>query len=162
MESDQIEKRVMWLDEQRRKDNNALNTLMERLTNAEDLIEQQTRQIKDLSSEIARLAGTTTRIRKFDDALTKQREDLIKQIENTFDVINKKETSLEKVRLKDYEGLSKSISELRIELAKIEELKQGIETRRQEEIRINRILDTLDKNVDEVKDQGEEQRRSLN
>ena len=116
MESEQIEKRLNWIDEQRRKGTDLVVGLQEQITNALDQITSQDRQIKELSSEVARFTAHTSRIRQFDDDLTKQREDFSRRIDELLDSQAERDRQYEKIKAVDRDEISKSISELRMEI----------------------------------------------
>ena len=82
MESDQIISKVEWIDEQRRKDAESISRLQESLTTAEEKVATQESQIHELSSEVARLAALASRIKQFDETLTKHRQELKKLLDS--------------------------------------------------------------------------------
>ena len=73
METEQIFKKVDWLDEERRKDKNLLHSMEERITAMEGNIQPLAQQMKDLSGEIARLTAMFSRMDDFDSTLLQQR-----------------------------------------------------------------------------------------
>ncbi len=161
MESEQIEKRLNWIDEQRRKGADLVVGLQEQITNALDQITSQGRQIKELSSEVARLTAHTSRIRQFDDDLTKQREDFSRRIDELLDSQAKRDRQQEKIKAVDRDEISKSISELRMEIEAQEEIKPILEIRRQEGIRLTSQIDELEKSIDRISSIDEETKRSI-
>jgi chromosome segregation ATPase len=161
MESEQIEKRLNWIDEQRRKGTDLVVGLQEQITNALDQITSQGRQIKELSSEVARFTAHTSRIRQFDDDLTKQREDFSRRIDELLDSQAERDRQYEKIKAVDRDEISKSISELRMEIEALEEMKPILEIRRQEEIRITSKIDELEKSTDRISSIDEEAKRSI-
>lgn len=161
MESKQIEKRLDWIDEQRRKESDLVVTLQEQLTNALGQIESQGRQIKELSSEIARLSALTSRIRQFDDDLTKQRDDFLRRINELINSQTERDRQIEKIRAVDREELSKTISNLRVEIESLESIRPQIEARRQEEIRISSKMDELQNSIERFSSLDEDTKRSI-
>ncbi len=161
MESEQIEKRLNWIDEQRRKGTDLVVGLQEQITNALDQITSQGRQIKELSSEVARFTAHTSRIRQFDDDLTKQREDFSRRIDELLDSQVERDRQHEKIKAVDRDEISKSISELRMEIEALGEIKPILEIRRQEEIRITSQIDELEKSIDRISSIDEETKRSI-
>lgn len=161
MESEHIEKRLNWIDEQRRKGADLVVGLQEQITNALDQISNQSRQIKELSSEVARLTAHTSRIGQFDDDLTKQRNDFSRRIDELLDSQAERDRQHEKIKAVERDEISKSISELRMEIEVIEELKANLEIRRQEEIRITSKIDELEKSTDRISSIDEEAKRSI-
>lgn len=161
MEPKQIEKRFNWLDEQRRKESDLVVGLQEQLTVALDQIENQGKQIKELSSEVARLAAQTSRIRQFDEDLNKQRDDFLRRIDELLDRQSERDRQHEKIRNVDRDDVSKAISGLRVEIEALESIKPILETRRQEEIRISSQMDELEKSLDRISSIDEDVKRSI-
>jgi chromosome segregation ATPase len=161
MEPKQIEKRFDWIDEQRRKEADLVVGLQEKLTDALNQIENQRKQIKDLSGEVARLGAQTSRIRQFDDDLDKQREEFSRRIDQLLEQHTDRERQTEKIRSVDREELSKAISGLRIEIETLDEVRPILEVRRQEEIRFNSKLDELEKSIERISTIDEDTNRSI-
>jgi chromosome segregation ATPase len=161
MEPKQIEKRLSWLDEQRRKETDLVVGLQEQLTVALDQIENQGKQIKELSSDVARLAAQTSRIQQFDEDLDKQRDDFLRRINELLDRQTERDRHHEKIRNVDRDELSKAISGLRVEIEALEDIKPILEARRQEEIRITSQMDELEKSLDRISSIDEDAKRSI-
>jgi DNA repair exonuclease SbcCD ATPase subunit len=158
---EQIEKRLTWIDEQRRKNSDFVVGLKEQLTNALHLIENQEKQIKELTSEVARLSAQTSRIKQFDDDLIKQREDFSRHLAELIEGQSERDRRHESIRVIEHKEISRSISELRIEIEALEEIKSSLEVRRQEEIRIYSQIDEIEKTIERIGSIDEDTKRSL-
>jgi chromosome segregation ATPase len=161
MKPDQIEKRLNWLDEQHRKDVDLVSLLETRLGDLIERIEKQEKQIKELSSEVTRLSAVASNIRQFDDALGKQRDDFSKKLADSEQVSTERIRHYEDIRKKDYEELSKSVSEFQIKLKEIDVLKDAMDARKQEEIRLSHEIVEVEEKVDSVTIKVEENTRGL-
>lgn len=161
MEPNQIEKRVEWLDAQRRKDLDELKTLHVQIVELEKQISSQEKQIKDLSGELSRVAAQSSRIQQFDDLLTKHRKDFSRQLGDIVDRQADREHHLERIRKTEREEANKAIEELRIELEQLENIRQSLENRREDGMQLNRKLDAFDKDFDHIKSAEEDLARSL-
>jgi len=150
MEPKQIETQLSWLDEQRRKDNESINRLSEQILTTEERLASQAKQLQDLSSEIARLAGLTTRIHQMDEALGKQRQDFSRQLGEAEDRRTEKEKALEEIRKSDLLPLAKQLEELRSEIEIMDEFKQALNDRREAEIRFTSKIDSLEKTIEDL------------
>ncbi len=150
MEPKQIETHLSWLDEQRRKDNESINRLSEQILTTEERLASQAKQLQDLSSEIARLAGLTTRIHQMDEALGKQRQDFSRQLGEAEDRRTEKEKALEEIRKSDLLPLAKQLEELRSEIEIMDEFKQALNDRREAEIRFTSKIDSLEKTIEDL------------
>lgn len=161
MDLQQIENRITWLDEQRRKSAEFATRIVEQLQGAQDLLSQHGRQLQDLSSEVARLASLAIRISQFDEALHKHRQEILKQLEVFEGVRSEKERHREILRKSEQEETAKALEELRVKVGAVQTISQTLEARREEEIRITRSLDTADKRVMELMAKDEERARDI-
>ncbi len=161
MEPEQIENRLSWLDEQRRKDSETIHRLKESLTVAEESLSKQSQQFKEISSEVARLAGLTTRIHQVDEAMSKHRQQVSRQLGEAEKQRTEKEKALEELRKADHRTLAMQIDDFRKEIEVLGEIQQTLEIRREEEIRINRKLDAFEKRLEDLVAKDEDRARAL-
>jgi uncharacterized protein YukE len=161
MEPKQIETQLSWLDEQRRKDNETINRLTEQFLATEGRLDSQTKQLQDLSSEIARLAGLTTRIHQMDESLGKQRKDFSRQLEEAEERRTEKEKALREILKADQLALMKQVDDLRSNIEVLDEFKQALNDRREEEIRITSEVDSLEKRIEDLDAKDEARTRSI-
>jgi hypothetical protein len=161
MEGTSLEKKLAWMDEQRRKDAEVMRRLTERVEASEEASGKFNRQIQDLSTELARLAVLAARIHQLDDTLTKHRTEVSRQLEASDGRRTERERQLEQVRRKDHDDHAKAIGELRHQVEAIEEVRRAVESRREEEIRIARSIDTFEKRMDKFEAGDEERGRAL-
>ena len=150
MEREQFEKRLAWLDEQRRKDSEALGLLNGRLESLETALEKTSRQGQDLSSENARLASQMTRIHQFDDAIAKHRQEISRQLQGLEERRGERDAQIDQMRQVEREEISKALSEIRVELGGMTSIQHSLDARREEELRISRLVDSLENRVDEL------------
>ena len=161
MDLQQIENRISWLDEQRRKSAEFATRIAEQLQGFQDLLTQHGRQLKDLSSEVARLASLAVRISQFDEALNKHRQEILKQLEVFEGLRSEKQRHQEVLRKSEQEEVAKALEGLRVKVGAIQALSQTLEARREEEIRITRSLDVADKHLMELTSRDEERAREI-
>ncbi|NOR89587.1 MAG: hypothetical protein GQ524_04965 [Anaerolineales bacterium] len=161
MDQKQVEKRLKWLDEQRIKDSEQLQALLDRNKILEESIEKLDQQILGLSDETSRAAALATRIHQMDDALAKHRNEISRQLEAVEERRTEKEKSLEAIRKTDQKGLSKKLDDVRKELSRLEKLEQLLESRREEEIRINNELNTIKEQKERMVEEFEAGKRTM-
>jgi chromosome segregation ATPase len=161
MEPKQIETQLSWLDEQRRKDNESINRLSEQVLTTAERLASHDKQLQDLSSDIARLTGLTTRIHQMDEALSKQRQDFSHQLGEAEDRRTEKEKALEEIRKKDLETLAKQLEEVRSEVEAMDEVKQALVDRREADIRVTSKIDSLEKMIEDLDTRDEAHSRNL-
>lgn len=160
MELEQITKRVEWLDEERRKDKNALALVEDRMTGLEGQIPGHSRQIKELESEVARVAGLLSRMDQFDESVLQARIEAKKALEELEKEIRQRSDEVEKVRRLEVRSLENTIAEIRKELAPIPELKRSLHTRSEVENRLQREIDEVRLRVDTMRRSEEEYTRT--
>jgi chromosome segregation ATPase len=159
--TDSLEKRLTWLDDQRRKDADLLRKLSSQLKASEDLIGKHTRQLQEMSAEVARLAALATRIHSVDETLSKHRQEVSRQLEASEARRTDREKAAELQRRKDSDELAKAVADTRQELRALTDLKREFDARMEEEIRLARTVATLADKVDGIASAEEEQERAL-
>ncbi len=160
MEQDQISKRVEWLDEERRKDKTILVRVDERITGLEAQLPAYSRQIKELESEIARIAGLLNRMDQFDEAVLQVRIEAKKALEELEKELRQRSDEMEKVRRLEMRALENTLADLRKELAPIAEIKRSLQTRSEIENRLQREIDEVRLRVDSIRRSEEEYTRT--
>jgi chromosome segregation ATPase len=160
MDQKQVEKRLKWLDEQRIKDSEQLQALLDRNKFLEESIEKLDQKILGLSDETSRAAALATRIHQMDDALAKHRNEISRQLKTVEERRTEKEKSLEALRKTDQKGFSKKLDDVRKELSRLEKFEQLLENRREEEIRINNELNTVKEQQESMVEEFEAGKRT--
>jgi DNA repair exonuclease SbcCD ATPase subunit len=160
MELDQILKRVQWMDDERRKDKDIISKLETRILALEGNLSGANQQVKELSSEITRLATIITRMDQYDTNLGQQRLETKKQIEEMSKDIRKREEETEKIRRVELRNLDATIFELRKELEMLPKLEKGIQSRAEEENRLNRAIDELRSKIESFRRSEDEYTRT--
>ncbi|MGD2057710.1 MAG: hypothetical protein PVF85_05240 [Anaerolineales bacterium] len=150
MEKEQIEKRLDWLDQQRKKDVEQVQRLQVQIKEVEGSIDSFTRRLEELTLEISKLSATASRISQFDETLSKHRAQVSRQLEEAEERRTKKENQLESLRKSDQKKLSKSIEEVKRELGRFDAIEEQLEQRKAEDLRLNREQGRLGENLSEV------------
>jgi chromosome segregation ATPase len=160
METEQIIKRVDWLDDERRKDKNVLVTVEERLTALEGNFPPLNQQIKELEGEVTRLGALLGRMDDFDESLLQQRRELRELISSLEKDLRKRGTESEKILRSEIRAYDSSLEEIRGELSPIPDLKRGLQARMEEESRLSGLIDELRKKTEDIRLHEEEYIRS--
>jgi chromosome segregation ATPase len=161
MEVEQILKQVDWLDDERRKDKTRIGALEERLSATEGNIPPLANQIKELGSDIARLAALMGRMDNFEEAILQARTEAKQYFDELERQYKKQQEESEKVRRVEMRALDSSLAELRKELEPIPELKRGLKARVEEESRLGRLIDEVRNRIETVRRSEEEYTRSF-
>ncbi len=161
METEQIDKRVSWLDEQRRKDVREVTRLEELLEALDESSRQQAQQLRDLAGEVARIPALEARIRQYDETIAKHRSDILQQLETQDERQIAREKQLESLRTIDQKKVVDEVDELRSKLKELDRISETLETRKREELRVSRSLDEVEKRVDQASTAIENEKRSV-
>lgn len=161
MENDQVEQRLSWLDEQRRKDLSALSSLDDRLTAMEDAVKSQSKQLEQANSEVARLSTLAARIREFDESLHAHRQEVTRQLKEAEQRREERLKSQEELRKSDLDALSTRFAQLRKEVDEQAGFEAALDVRRDEELKLSRQLDELDKRLTDLEDRTADQLHTI-
>ena len=150
METEQIDKRVSWLDEQRRKDAQEVTRLEEHLEALNESARQQSQQLRDLAGEVARIPALEARIRQYDETISKHRSEILKQLDIQDERRFAREKQLESLRTIDQKKVVENIQELRDKLKDLDRIDEALEVRKREELRISRAIDGIEKKISQA------------
>jgi chromosome segregation ATPase len=160
MDLDQLQKRIDWLDAERRKDKAIISTLEERLARMEEGYPKLDEQAKEMNSEIVRLSTLMARFDQLDASLAQIRQDNTRAVESIEKLRIDRDRELEKARLGDLEALNRAIGEVRKGLEPIPELRKAVQARVEEDFRLSRLIEEMDMKVVEARRSDEEYRRA--
>jgi chromosome segregation ATPase len=161
MEIEQLQKRIQWIEEDRRKEKDALALLENKVTGLEGGIAAVLQQGKDLSSEITRLSAIIIRMDQYDQALIKSRVETKQTIDDLEKAIKLRLDESEKFRQAESRSFENNVLDLQKQLDTIPRLEKNIQARIDIEIAIRRSLDELRNNIDAVRIEEEEYTRTI-
>lgn len=161
MDLEQLNKRVDWLDDERRKDKLAIATLEERLANLEANLPPLGQQIKEINTEMARLSAQLSRFDQIEANILQLRIESTRSLEAIEKTRAEREREAEKARRMDNENLARSIAEVRKGLEPIPDLKKALQLRLEEDYRLGRLIEEVEAKIVENRRFDEEYRRSL-
>jgi len=158
---EQLEKRVEWLDNERRNDKTNLAALQNRLTGLESENIALRKQMKELEQEISALKNQLASLDKYDNRIERLNIDLTKQVR---DVNERAEMNLNEAvkRIKlETNTIRRSLSEVYQFSEQFEPIRNEIKANKVEDARLARLLEELKVKIQEVSRFDEEYRRSL-
>ncbi|MFP3853880.1 MAG: hypothetical protein ACLFWD_06260, partial [Anaerolineales bacterium] len=161
MEAENLEQKVSWLDEQRRRDLSILEGLEQRVSELESQIASQREQTKDVSADLSRLSTLASRIEEFDTTLHKHRQEVSRLLRNQSELREERDEQLEGLRKADQESVSGRIAEMHEQIQALRPIEEAVENRKQEEIRLSRELDGIVKSVDDLSERFQDQKRAI-
>lgn len=156
----QLEQRIEWLDNERRNDKTALAGLQNKIDNLSTENSALRMRLADLESEISRLNTLMARVDQFDVEISNLRTDLSRQIEDVKGSTVDKFVQIEKnnQRIVDF---NLDINDLRKKIAAFDNTSDLIDERKEEDIRLGRLIEELKAQVNNISRFDEEYKRSL-
>jgi len=161
MDLEQLQKRIQWIEDERRKEKDALATLENRLAALESNQAAPQQQVKELAGEVTRLSTVVTRMDGFDAALLQSRQEIKRNVDDLAKETKIRSEEAEKVRRIEIRSLENNLAELRKELEKFPKLEKGIQTRGEDINHVRRIVDELRLKIDEVRTEEQEYTRTF-
>lgn len=160
MDVDQLQKRMDWFENERRKDKAIIDTLEQRVAAYEAVVPKLKDELLDMNSELVRLGTQLARFDQLDANLSSLKVELTRSIEAVERARQEHSREIDKARLGDLEVLNRSIAEVRKGLDPIPDLKKSVQTRVEEDFRLGRLIEELDVKLTEGRRSDEEYRRS--
>ena len=161
MDLEQLNKRVDWLDDERRKDKLTISTLEERLASIEASISPLSQQIKEINTDLARLSAQLSRFDQIETNVLQLRVETNRMIEAMEKTRAEREREAEKTRRAEQETVNRALGDIRKGLEPIPELKKSIQGRVEEDFRLGRLIEESEAKIVEYRRSDEEYRRSL-
>jgi chromosome segregation ATPase len=161
MDIEQLQKRIQWVEEDRRKEKDAIALLENKIVSLEGSISASSQQSKSLSSEITRLSTIITRMDQYDQALTKTRLESKQAVDELDKAIKLRIDESEKVQRVHIKSLDGTYADLQKQMEVIPKLDKNIQARVDIEIAIRRTLDELREKIDAVRIEEEEYTRTI-
>ena len=156
----QLEKRVEWLDNEHRNDKTALAALQNKIDHLGTENSALRMRIADMESEISRLNTLMTRVEQFELDISNVRSDLGRQIDDVKGPSQERFVQIDKNHQR-IDDLNLDLTELRKKIGSYENYPDLIEDRKEEDIRLARLIEELKAQVIEISRFDEDYKRSL-
>jgi chromosome segregation ATPase len=161
MDQEQLEKRVAWLDEERRGDKSTISELQKRISEIEGALDRATENVKELGSEVTRLSVVLTKVDTFDETINLHRVEVKKQLDSWDAQRQRRELDANQVQQIELENVNSSLAELYTRTEGIPSIKEAIQVRVEEDNRLQRLIAETRLAIDEIGQGDEERERSL-
>ena len=161
MEIEQVNKRVDWLDEERRKDKSAVASLEEQLISLEGSLNVASKQIQDWSSEITHLKTIIAKIDQFDDLIAQVRKETGKKFDEIESAQQDRNRDQDEFRRVQIDGLNASIIELRKQVEQLPGMQASMALRMDEERRLSQLIDELRQQINDYRRDEEDTERAI-
>ncbi len=156
MDTEQLQKKIEWLDEERRRDKDTIQKMEEKIFLLEGKIDGSEKKAQEMDSDLTRLRTSIGRVDDFEEALADFRVDRTKAI-NEFekDVKNWIEDA-KKVLRTQIEGLEGQMKAHQDELKRVKDLEKEMSARAEGEDRLSNQFNDLDKEFRDIKRKSED------
>ena len=151
MDNEQLEKRIKWLDDERRKDKTIISELENRLLNLEDKLNAVDTKTREYDSDLTRLRTSVTRVDDFETDLGVFRMDRKKELKDQEKLTKSWIADAKKDLRAQLRGLETQQKKLLEEIKKIKVLEKDMKTRVDEENRFNASLREMENSFDDIK-----------
>ena len=156
MEKEQLEKKVEWLDAERRKALDAVAALEKRLAALEKSFTKETASAKSIGGHTTRLNKQAEQINALDEQLKTHRA----ETKTEFQSLEKLRKQQEKTFAQEQKGLNRVLEDFRKEIGQFQALQKGLNQRAEETETLNGKLELLKEAVQEVIT-GEQRRHQI-
>ena len=156
----QLEQRIEWLDNERRNDKTVLAGFQNKIENLSTENSALRMRLAELESEISRMNTLMARVEQFDIDISNVRSDLSRQIDDIKQTTLEKSVQTEKNNQR-IDDINLDIIELRKKVASSEHYPELVEERKEEDVRLARLIEELKAQVNEISRFDEDYKRSL-
>lgn len=150
MDNEQLEKRLQWLDDERRKDKTLLSDLENRLVALEGKLDSLQKKDQEMDSDLTRLRTSVTKVDDFEAELGSLRVDRKKEIKDQEKTYKGWISDAKKLLNAQIQGLETQQKKIIADFKRVQELEKEMAAREEEESRINSSLRDLDKSFSDV------------
>ncbi len=161
MDIEQLNKKLEWLDEERRKDKQIIASLQKSIADLEDQQPSQLQRIQSLENELSRLATSLLRFEQIEAGMGQLRVELARMIQDIEKQAADRDREQDKSRLAEMESVNKSVGDIRRGLDALQDVRKILQARADGEIRLERELEALRQTITVNQRSDEEYRRQI-
>ncbi len=156
-----LEKRVKWLDSERRSDKTTIATLQNQFTKLESENSSLKQRVNEMDSEVTRLTTLLARLDKFDTLIDRLHTELTQQLTDFEEELQKKQVKTDKTRRLEIESMNKSLIEMHRVTDSVVIMQNDFKDQKEENLRISRVIEELKQQISDVNRFDEDYKRSL-
>lgn len=161
MELEQLQKRLQWIEDDRRKEKDALAMLENRLIALEGSQAAPQQQVKELAGEVTRLSAVVTRMDQFDASILQSRQEAKRAVDEVGKEAKIRSEETEKMRRVEIRSLETSLAELRKSLEVVPKFEKGLLVRGEDTAQVRRMVEELRVRIDAVRTEEQEYTRTF-
>lgn len=150
-----LQSRLDWLDEERRKQTRKITELEQKLVLAEREIAGREQRIQDLERQLSSTTAQIGRIPKVDLQLAQFKDEIVQMIEQYDQRRIQSEAEMDRLRRVEQESNARELAELRKDIGQVPKLKNEMELRVAEESRLANLIGQQKTQIDNLKNRLE-------
>ncbi len=151
MENEQLEKRIKWLDEERRKDKGIISALEDRLLILEGKLDAADKKNIEFDSDITRMRTSITRVDDFENGLADFRLERKKELKDYEKIVKSLINDAKKILRTQIQGIEKQQKSFGEDFNRVKDLEKEMKIRVEEETRFNSTLRKMENDYGEIK-----------
>ena len=159
MENEEIVKRIEWLDGERRKDRQTIIELQAQVSKLQEVIALQKRELSNINKDNKKSFSSVVRLDEYEETNAKLKAELAKSqrlIEKRLDTM---EQTTAAQRSDDRDTYNKKMLELQGEIKALNELKKSVQSKGEDDFRLNQKLEDLARQLADQRSSSDEQSR---
>jgi len=158
---EQLQKRVEWLDNERRNDKTNIASLLNRLSILESENNALRQQVKELSSDLVDLSTQVKSTDKYEKQIERVNTEFNQKIKSTEEKLDNIFSEAQKRIKLEIEATNRSVSGIFPMLEPITPIQNDLRSQKAEDIRLGRLIEELKQGILEVSRFDEDYKRSL-
>lgn len=136
----ELQNRIEWLDEERRKLNRRLSELEQKLELKDRDLDGRDQRIQELERSVTNLSTQISRIPQVDLQLSQFKDEIVQMIEQYDRRRIQSEAEMDRLRRVEQEGVARELAEIRKAQEPIRKLQTDMDMRNAEEIRLGNLI----------------------
>jgi len=147
MENEELITRLEWLETERRKDKQLISDLTAKIAELSEEVSAQKSKFKAFEVDQKKTIQNAVRKEEFDEITSKQRIEIMHQVQELEKKVTTSERRFDKQRKDDLDTVNKRLLELQNDIKPINEIKKAFQARIDEEYRLGQRLDMIQKSL---------------
>ena len=149
MDFEQIQKKIDWLDTERRRDKEVIASLEVNVTAYQEEVGKLSRRISELEGELARALPVNDRFTVLEEKINGVQIEISRSLEQSIASLDDAKETDEAQLSKRFLTIQQEVEELRSELDVIPSLEEQVEARKDEEYKLRRMIAEVDEKIDQ-------------
>jgi len=148
-DSQQLEKRLEWLDNERRNDKTLIASMQKHLETMSTENTSLRTQLADMQSEITRLNTLMIRLEQFDQSITSLETETNRQLKGFKDAVQNEQIQ-SNINHREIETLNVNLRNIQKQFPDYDAINTDLEGRKEEDIRLSRLIEELKTRVNDI------------